>query len=130
MTPEQLTRQYIAACHKAYQAYDNRHAELLAEWEAKGFTIVSGGQTGADSWEVTDYRTGKVIARGQNGYDEYLAVSGRDGARWVHYDHATEPLDDHLSHPPHPEDLPDSLCEALALWVDNNPEDAAAFLEF
>ncbi|MEE2040099.1 hypothetical protein Q8791_23050 [Nocardiopsis sp. CT-R113] len=128
MTPEQLTRQYIADCYKEERSYENHRVQLLTNWETKGHTIVSGHYNGSnDSWNITDYRNGKLLAEG-TGHDEYNAVWDSRGAQWVDYDHATRPLDDHLTYPERPEGLPDSLCDALAQWVDNNPEDAAAFL--
>src|SRR5215469_2575690 len=49
-------------------------AARTAVIEAKGYRLVGGGQTDNDGgWEITDARTGAVLASGTGGYEEYRA---------------------------------------------------------
>lgn len=45
--------------------------------ERTGHRIVSGGQVSRDRWEITDWRTGEMIAQSDGGIDEYEAALDR-----------------------------------------------------
>jgi len=125
--PEPLIHQHIRAV-VAYENSDQAREEmLLASYEANGERIISGGQTGPDTWDVTDYRTGELLAEGDNGLDGYCKLIGEVGQNWVHIDPIIEALNDD---PPKTEGLPESLCEVLLEWVeDAEPEEIEAALK-
>lgn len=112
---DDLFRDHTRAILKFDEEHDQRQETLLADYEAKGHRIVSGGQTGHDTWDVTDYRTGKTLFEGDGGIEGYYRVADEHGEMWVHID----PITEHLFDIPDPitEGLPESLCEALASWV-------------
>jgi hypothetical protein len=117
---DDLVRTHIRAVLQAEGDYEKRKEALLADYEAQGHLITDGGQTDHDSWEITDYRTGKLIAKGDGGFDEYCAFINKHGESWVHIDPITEDLD---LPDPVTEGLPESLCEALDHWVREQADD-------
>lgn len=123
---EDLLRKHIAAVLQAEEDYEKRKEQILTDYETKGHRIVDGGQTGPDTWEVTDYRTGELIVEGAGGlagYDEATSSEQAEREKWVHID----PITEHLAEDDDPitEGLPESLCQALAEWVRDQaaPED-------
>lgn len=118
---DDLFRQHIRAILKFEDEHDQRQETLLKDYEAKGHRIVSGGQTGHDTWDVTDYRTGETIIEGGGGIDGYHAAADKHGETWLHID----PITEHLFDIPDPvtPGLPESLCEALASWVRDQASD-------
>lgn len=110
-----LIRDHIRAVIKFEEEHEERTAAVLADYEAQGYRIVSGGQTGPHSWEVTDYRTGQLIIKGDNGLDGYDQAAAEHGANWAHID----PITEHLFDIPDPitPGIPESLREVLATWV-------------
>lgn len=62
----------------------------LRELEDQGYGIIDGGQTGQDSWDVTDWHTGEVLLSGTGGLHDYdRAVDDADPhGRWLHSDRA------------------------------------------
>src|SRR6266498_2445243 len=103
----------------------------LASLESEGYQIVSGGQTGDYddghncTWEITDYRTGAILASGSDGLKGYEAAS--DKGNYYHVDHidhvtATVQLDCGQG-------FTGMLTEALLNWMENartTDEDIAA----
>lgn len=125
---EPLIHQHIRAAAAYEASYEARKEALLASYEAKGERIISGGQTGPDTWDVTDYRTGELLAKGGGGFDEYCKVLGEIGDNWVHIDPITDGL--YVDNLPVTEGLPSSLCDALNDWVDTaDPEEIEAALK-
>lgn len=63
----------------------------MARLESEGYRIVDGGQTGDYddrsfcTWEITDCRTGAILASGSDGYKGYKAAS--DKGNYYHVDH-------------------------------------------
>lgn len=112
---DDLFRQHIRVIVQFEEEHDQRHEELLKDYEAKGHHIVSGGQVDHDTWDVTDYRTGEIIIEGAGGYEGYLRTVDEHGEMWAHID----PITEHLYDIPDPvtPGLPESLQEALASWV-------------
>ncbi|WP_017578499.1 hypothetical protein [Nocardiopsis kunsanensis] len=118
---DQLVRQHIRAILRFEEEHDQRHEDLLKDYEVKGHRIVSGGQTGQDTWDVTDYRTGETIVEGDGGLEGYAKAVEEHGEMWLHID----PITMHLYDIPDPATpgLPESLCEALAMWVRDQASD-------
>ncbi len=117
---DNLLRTHIRAVLQAEEDYGKRKDALLSDYEAKGHRIIDGGQTSSDEWEVTDYRTGEMIAAGDGGMEGYAEVVHDHGEMWVHIDPITEGLD---LPDPVTEGLPESLCEALSDWVRERADD-------
>lgn len=120
---DDLLRTHIRAILQAEEDYDKHKEDLLSSYEAKGHRIISGGQTGHDTWDITDYRTGQIIAEGGGGLEGYGDALSSDQAErenWVHIDPITEDL--YMSEPV-TEGLPESLCEALSHWVREQADD-------
>jgi hypothetical protein len=100
----------------------NRREESIRKLEADGYRIVNGGGTGADAWEITNWRTGELLARGSGGHEEYERAVGGLGRVW-HIDQVVHEFED-----VDPGDLPESLADALRDWVEGAPvEDVAAW---
>src|SRR5262245_1687957 len=69
-------RQYIADALVVNGRDDDREAQQIAELEAKGYRIVTGGQTdgyvdGKTSFELRDWRTGELIFEGRSTLDDF-----------------------------------------------------------
>jgi len=121
-------RDYVRALLRQYRADEDARQERIRALEADGRRIVNGGQTGQDSWEITDWRSGDLLAHGTGGIDEYDAATGRldpDG-KWLHIDHVdADPVD------VEPVGIPDSLADALQDWLGSAgtpDEDVAEFV--
>ncbi|MFD8013620.1 hypothetical protein [Streptomyces sp. NPDC058955] len=112
--------QHIEAVLRRDLAETQARQEEIDRLEKAGHGIVSGGQIGWQpdvqaTWNITDWRTGEVIAVGVGGYESYTAAGQRldpDG-KWIHIDsvEAGNSLDvDHG-------DIPESLASALLDWL-------------
>lgn len=94
---------------------DKRVEEAIAAVAAAGYRIVSGGQTdsyepdtGLAPWEITDYRTGELLASGKSAGPEGMDDCWQD--TWFHIDRVGEDLPDvELSFG----DVPEGLLNAL-----------------
>jgi hypothetical protein len=117
-------RRCLRALLDANQAQRGRAEEL----ERAGRRIVDGGQVSRESWEIRDWRTGELIAGGDDGIDGYDATADRldpDGT-WFHRDHLYEEWPA-VSTP----ELPPSLCQVIEEWIDapgTPDEDIAEFV--
>lgn len=92
--------------------------------------VVSGGQAGDSSWVISDYRTKKVSAKGDDGIEGYgkaFASEQADRERWVHADLISEDMYT-FSSPLLAEGLPDSLCEKLNEWAEHAEDDEITML--
>jgi hypothetical protein len=117
-TPGQAIRDYVRALLRAELALEQERLKRISLLEEAGRRIIDGGQTGEDSWEINDWRSGEVIASGTDGLAGYNAAGARldpDGT-WFHIDHAdgdededAEPVDRH--------GVPESLANALQDWL-------------
>ncbi|WP_326570102.1 hypothetical protein OIE69_01485 [Actinacidiphila glaucinigra] len=107
---------YIRAVLRQDFAAEQARLEKIAALEAEGRRIVDGGQTGQGSWEVTDWRTGKILVTGIGGLEEYGAEAQRlDPDRtWAHIDHITNKTQNDSNGPV---GLPESLANALQHWL-------------
>jgi len=134
---EDLVSAHVRKILEAWLLDSADTAARVAEVEARGHRIVSGGQTssydedGTTSWEVTDWRTGELLASGRStgpdGMDE--AVAALDpGNTWYYIDGITmdtEPTEVAA------EGIPASLGAALDEWVSyasTTDEDIAEFV--
>lgn len=99
-------------------------AKEIAQLEAAGRRIVDGGQiTSYDEdnecgWEITDWRTGEVLASGHSTYEEYIAayeLVDPDG-KFYHHDHIGETP----TTVPDTDGVPPSLAQALEDWIGQN----------
>ncbi len=120
--------EYIRELLRANLAAEEAREEEIRRLEEAGHRIVNGGQTGMDSWEVTDWRSGALIEAGTNGLEGYGAVAARldPTGMWFHIDHVGEDIDEI---PVNSFGLPDSLAEALRSWfsaLSTPAEDVAA----
>ena len=121
-------RDYVQALLRQHRADEDNRLESIRALEEAGRRIVDGGQTGQDTWAITDWRTGDLIASGTGGYDDYGAAAARldpDG-KWLHIDNI-----DADSTSVEPVGLPASLAEALQDWlglVATTDEEVAQFV--
>ncbi|MCK2238183.1 MULTISPECIES: hypothetical protein [unclassified Crossiella] len=110
-----LVRAHIRALLSGQgQDTQQRDAEIQA-LEARGHRIVDGGQTGPDSWEILDWRTGEQLAHGDDGLEGYDATTDRldpDGT-WIHIDQ----IESEPGPRPVTAGIPDSLSEVLDDWI-------------
>lgn len=126
--------EYVQALLRHSLADEEARRERIRGLEQAGHRIVSGGQTGQATWEITDWRTGQLIESGSGGYDAFDAAAQRidpDGT-WVHIDQLSS-----LEEQPDaeaeaaPAGIPASLAEALQDWLGSpstSDEDVAQFV--
>ncbi|MFF2080588.1 hypothetical protein ACFVXG_38220 [Kitasatospora sp. NPDC058162] len=109
-------REYICELLRANLAAEEARESEVRRLEEAGHRIVNGGQTGMDSWEITDWRSGALIEASTNGLDGYDAAADRPDptGMWFHIDHVGEGVDElQVSS----FGLPESLAEALREWL-------------
>lgn len=121
-------RDYVQALLRQYQADEEARQERIRALEAEGHRIVNGGQTGHDTWEITDWRTGELLAHGtgdHRAYDDAATRLDPDG-KWLHVDNLdADPVD------VEPVGIPASLADALQDWLGSAgtpDEDVAEFV--
>jgi hypothetical protein len=126
--PDTAVRDYVRALLRQYRADEDARLERIRVLEAEGRRVVSGGQVGEDSWEITDWRTGEILVNGTGGIDAYDEAADRldpDG-KWLHLDNIdTEPADVEIA------GIPASLADALQDWLGSAgtpDEDVAQFV--
>lgn len=109
-------REYICELLRANLAAEEAREEEIRRLEDTGHRIVNGSQTGMNSWEITDWRSGELIEAGSNGLDGYDAAAARldPTGMWLHIDHVDEGIDEL---PVNSFGLPDSLAAALREWL-------------
>jgi hypothetical protein len=120
-------REHVAAVIKADEVLEEHVARMARAKEADGYRIVEGGQTGPlvdglAPWELTDWRSGEVIAAG-SGLDSFQAQF--ESERWWHIDSLAY---DHVRPLPESASLPPGLARALANWASNHPVEAELWL--
>lgn len=95
---------------------NNARFDRMDELEQSGHRIITGGQISGDEWEIRDWNTGEVIAKGGDGVDGLDAAAARldPDEKWFHEDHITEGYDSELVTTP---GIPPGLGEAIEEWV-------------
>lgn len=123
-----LVRAHIRALLSDEAQYTQQRDAEVEALEAEGHRIVDGGQTGQDSWEILDWRSGERLAYGADGLDGYDETTDRldpDGM-WVHIDQiGSEP-----GPGPVTAGIPESLGEALDDWVSSRSTSDEEIAEF
>lgn len=121
-------RDYVRAVLRQYRADEDALLERISALEEEGRRIIDGGQTGQDTWEITDWRTGDLIVKGTGGLEAYGEAAQRldpDGT-WLHRDNLdVEPED------VEPVGVPASLAASLQDWLgmpSTPDEDVAQFV--
>ncbi|MEV5915740.1 hypothetical protein AB0M00_43520 [Streptomyces chartreusis] len=121
-------RDYVRALLRQYRADEEARQARISVLEAEGHRLINGGQTGQDSWEITDWRTGNLLASGagdHRAYDEAVMRLDPDG-KWLHIDTVdTDPADVEAV------GIPESLADALQDWLGSAgtpDEDVAQFV--
>lgn len=114
--PEDLVKQHVIALLGKSCELHEAIEQRVREHESAGGLVVNAGQVDHDTWEVTDYRTGETLAKGDGGLQGLFECLGSSqAASWALIDPLTENLyDDELLITP---GLPESLCEALDNWI-------------
>lgn len=121
-------RKHIAAVIQADETFEVDLARKAREKEREGYRIVGGGQTGPHvkglaPWELTDWRTGEVIATG-HGLESFQETFER--RPWWHIDSVTYDL---VSPVPESVAIPTGLARALSQWASSDPVEAELWLE-
>lgn len=129
-TRTDAVKEHVQRLLEAWQRTDDARYDRAEELERSGRRIITGGQTSQTGWDIRDWRTGELIAEGDDGITGYDAAAHRldpDGT-WFHEDHLDndEPLPDVVT-----SGVPPSLGQALDDWINslNTPdEEIAEFL--
>lgn len=112
-----VVKEHIRRVLEANRRGDDTKLERAEELERSGRRIVNGGQISGDSWEITDWRTGELIAEGSDGLTGYDLTADRldPNGTWFHADHLSgdEP-EPYVATP----GMPPSLGQAIEEWVD------------
>lgn len=131
-TAEHSVRDYVRAHLRCRLVDEQARLERVRALESAGHRMVDGGQTGRtedgrDTWEITDWRTGELLASGTGSeiYDSDGMRIDPDG-KWMHIDNVDEDLTEADRG-----DIPASLANVLQDWVGSagtSDEDIAAFV--
>jgi len=124
-----LLRNHAREAVRRSRAWHAAAAERRRELETGGYRLVGGdGDANTGEWEITDYRTGQVLASGTDGIGDYDSAAERldaetqaaGGRGIIHDDHVydSDALNALLSSPPAPEGIPVSLADAVADWAE------------
>lgn len=97
--------------------------------EAEGYRIINGGSVNSSgAWEITDDRSGKVLASGTEGLAEYERAAealNSEHPIW-HRDKILSDRDyqEYAESPSPPPSIPDSLARVLDEWADSHQDEA------
>jgi hypothetical protein len=119
---------YIRAVLAQAEAGNVAIEERARELEASGHRIISGERTtpydydGKCGWEITDWRSGEVLAKGHSTVEDHGEAIDRlqreFSAVFYHEDSMEDEADQQGGYLNHPETtLPVSLAESLQTWV-------------
>ena len=124
-----VIREYIRTVLETTAAAEKAEEDEIARIEAEGFRLVDGGQLAEDRWEITDFRSGEILAEGTGGPDEYFeAANALDNDVKIYYIGAiASEIYSRFPVPDPPAGLPESLAEALAIWVNEHTGEALQF---
>ncbi len=126
-----VIREYLRAVLDTAAQAEKAEGDEIARIEAEGFRLVDGGQLTEDRWEITDFRSGEILAEGDGGPDEYFeAANALDNDTKIYYVGAiSSEVFLRFPVPEPPTGLPESLAEALAKWVTEHTGEAQQFSE-
>lgn len=121
-------RDYVQALLRQHLMDEEAARESIRALEEAGHRIVSGGQTGEESWEITDWRTGELIVSGTGDHLAYdaAAIQLDPDGKWLHIDNV-----DAERTTVEPVGIPASLADALQDWLGftaTTDEDVAQFV--
>lgn len=127
LTSDTSIREYIRALLRHDLVNEEARQERIRGYEKSERRIIDGGQTGQDTWEITDWRTGEFIAAGTTGITGYDAAAQQHDPdhKWLHIDQIEEASANEVEHA----GLPVSLADALQDWLgmsSTSDEDIAA----
>ncbi len=124
-----IVREHIGRVLEAQLAAEDVRLQRAEDLERAGHRIVSGGQVSRDGWEITDWRTGELIAEGNDGLAGYDAATDRLDPEnmWFHVDRLDddEPLPD-VTTP----GMPPSLGSAIEDWIGQSSTPDEEIAEF
>jgi hypothetical protein len=102
-------------------AWEAAFSARVREIEAEGHRIINGGQTSPNGWDITDWRSGEVLATGEDGLEGYEAAVNRldPDERFWHVDNIYEEVEIGEISPT--AGVPPTLAEALRDWVSRAP---------
>lgn len=125
-----MSEAIVIHVRKILQAREAEWVATMAEvekLEAAGCRIITGGQTGRDTWDIVDWRTDEIIAEGGGGLDGYAKAHERlnPEGTWHHMDPIAADI---MIDPAPTEGVPPSLAQALEDWIGqlNTPDDEIA----
>lgn len=114
----------IVLAHAADSAVE---ATQIEELEAKGHRLVNINQTGADTWEITAFRTREVLASGDGGFNGCTAAIQRldPDQLWWNIDNIGPETFEEIT----PTDgVPPSLAMVLEDWVSSSDDEDVALI--
>ncbi len=118
-----VAEQIVAELEAMAKTRTDREARAQ-ELESQGYRIIDGGQISSTRWEITDWRTGAVLAKGLcsdiDNDPENIELPGK----CYHIDRIRE---DTFYEAKRVEGLPESLADAIVEWTCEHEEDARAF---
>ena len=122
MPSDDLIREFIRMVLNTIEADNAKLASRIKELESEGTLIVSGGLSGDDDfWEITNYRSGKILAEGreEEAYEAKTNELARKfpGGIW-HIDRLWHDLDIPSGIPP-AASVSESLAGALYDWIES-----------
>lgn len=109
-------QQYVEALLRRSLADRQARLARIEQLEKDGHRIIGGGQTYGDEWEITDWRTGELIERGDGGYQGYdKAVDRLDpDEKWILHENVDNDDD---QEDVEPVGVPDSFADLLQDWL-------------
>lgn len=103
-----------------YRTHANAVVAKIDTLEAAGIQVIDGDQgASGDAWEITDWRTGGLIASGSGGHDGWGKILREldPCGSWVHVDWL---IDQIPAIKIHPDRIPQSLADAIETWVESS----------
>jgi len=130
---------YIRAVLAQAEAGNVAVEERARELEASGHRIISGVRTtpydydGKCGWEITDWRSGEILAKGHSTVEDHGEAIDRlqreFSAVFYHEDPMGDEVDQQGGYLNHPETtLPVGLAESLQTWVWEHEDEVRAWL--
>lgn len=121
--------EYVTNVLAEIDSYETRIDAAIAKAEQEGARIIRGAQT-AEGWQITDWRTGDLLASGHGGFEGYgLVVDQLDPDHsWLHVARVRERVECQTEEVVPPRLLPATLAECLLEWAENHGDEARRFV--